>query len=992
MRHPFSFIVFLVMALGMLLGAAAIGVAQPPRESVAAPLEQASTNTPTNTPVPPTATPTNTPLPPTATPTNTPLPPTATPTNTPVPPTATPTNTPLPPTATPTNTPGVAASIVVTPTNATLTVGGSTQNFQASVHDSSGNYIPGASLSWAVNAGAGSSVLPNSGSPVVFTAGTVAGVYPIGLRVTSGALTKDIPITLNPGPVNSVTINPTSATVQAGLTQGFSATAIDQYNNPVSTSSCAWASNDTNKGTVSPTTGSSTTFTAKGVLGTHTNLVTVTCGTKSASANVTITPGPVDSVTINPTNATVQAGLTQNFTAAAFDQFSNPVPSAAFSWQSTDTNKGTVSPASGSSTTFTAKGVLGTHNGLVQVTSSGKSASANVTITAGPVNSVTINPTSASVQVNGTQNFSASAFDQFGNPVPGASFSWQSTNTSRGTVSPATGSSTTFTAGTVAGIFDGLVQVSSSDKTANANITITPGPLASITLQPSSVTLPADETQSFTATALDVYGNIRANDSVNWSVNGSAGAITPTSALAATFRATTAPGTYVGAVVAERNGISAAASVTVEPGPLARIDIAPSIVSLKPSETQSFSAAGYDAFDNAIPNLSFTWTATPESGSIESSSALNATFRAGVTPGTYFKAVRATSGSVSGFADIVVNEGDVALVMLSPAEATVPINGAQLFTASVLDAYGNPIPGYGVTWQVPDASVGVIESSDPSAATFRAGTRAGTFDTAIVASNGVVSRRAKIVIPPGPPSKMQMTATPDRIQTNGVQASTIVITVTDAYGNSAGAGLQVTLSIDACTGLCTLGATSGATDARGVFSTTLTSLYNSSQGAGASQIIVKASATTGSGGTIQPASATIIGVFSPNRYLLPLAAIFHPPDNHTACTALLMTPPATVSQPANNAFNIYRFTATQPTYGVVLENVTLPARLLLYQLRADNCGATGSMTVSFVSSVNITSSSFQTTLSGFNAGSTYLLAVNVTGATSNQFYTITIRP
>src|SRR5688572_17275114 len=79
------------------------------------------TNTPTNTPIPPTDTPTdtptNTPVPPTDTPTdtptNTPVPPTDTPTdtptNTPVPPTDTPTdtptNTPVPPTDTPTDTP-----------------------------------------------------------------------------------------------------------------------------------------------------------------------------------------------------------------------------------------------------------------------------------------------------------------------------------------------------------------------------------------------------------------------------------------------------------------------------------------------------------------------------------------------------------------------------------------------------------------------------------------------------------------------------------------------------------------------------------------------------------------------------------------------------------------------------------------------------------------------------------------------------------------------
>jgi protocatechuate 3,4-dioxygenase beta subunit len=95
------------------------------------------TNTPTETPVPPTATstptntPTETPVPPTATstPTETPVPPTATstptntPTETPVPPTATntPTETPVPPTATntstatPTNTP--TNTPTATPTN-----------------------------------------------------------------------------------------------------------------------------------------------------------------------------------------------------------------------------------------------------------------------------------------------------------------------------------------------------------------------------------------------------------------------------------------------------------------------------------------------------------------------------------------------------------------------------------------------------------------------------------------------------------------------------------------------------------------------------------------------------------------------------------------------------------------------------------------------------------------------------------------------------------
>jgi Bacterial Ig domain/Calcineurin-like phosphoesterase/Fibronectin type III domain len=91
-----------------------------PAPTQAAQLQQqilAPTDTPTNTPVPPTATatPTKTPVPPT----NTPVPPTNTPappTNTPVPPTDTPTNTPVPPTDTPTPVPPTDTPVPVPPT------------------------------------------------------------------------------------------------------------------------------------------------------------------------------------------------------------------------------------------------------------------------------------------------------------------------------------------------------------------------------------------------------------------------------------------------------------------------------------------------------------------------------------------------------------------------------------------------------------------------------------------------------------------------------------------------------------------------------------------------------------------------------------------------------------------------------------------------------------------------------------------------------------
>jgi hypothetical protein len=92
------------------------------------------------------------------------------------------------------------------------------------------------------------------------------------------------------------------------------------------------------------------------------------------------------------------------------------------------------------------------------------------TVTPGPLASIKVSPGSASVTAGGQQAFTASGADQFQNPVGVSAAVW-STNVAGGSVSPSTGTSTTFTAGSTAG--SGNVSASIGAVTGNAAVTVT---------------------------------------------------------------------------------------------------------------------------------------------------------------------------------------------------------------------------------------------------------------------------------------------------------------------------------------------------------------------------------------------------------------------------------------------------------------------------------------------------------------------------------------
>ena len=131
---------------------------------------------------------------------------------------------------------------------------------------------------------------------------------------------------------------------------------------------------------------------------------------------------------------------------------------------------------------------------------------------------------------------------------------------SASTISP----SGLFTAGTTTGTFASTVSATSGGMTATATVTVTPGPLATIVVSPTPVTLAGGATQQYTAQGRDAAGNIVAI-TPTWSVIAGGGAIGTTGV----FTAGSTSGTFANTVQASSGGIAGTATVTVTPGPLA---------------------------------------------------------------------------------------------------------------------------------------------------------------------------------------------------------------------------------------------------------------------------------------------------------------------------------------------------------------------------------------------------------------------------------------
>jgi hypothetical protein len=326
----------------------------------------------------------------------------------------------------------IFTSVTVSPSSASVKQNRTAQ-FTASATDQFGATLSNPQVTWSVSANGGT-----INSAGLYTAPAEIGSYTVTATggSSSGSATVNViddpaptvatPASATPNPV----VNSTTALSvlgdddggEANLTYTWAATVIPQgASAPVFTVNGSNSAKSTTASFFSP--------------GTYTFVVTISDGFKSVTSSVEV-PVDVNAPTIvTPAAATPNpvAGTSTALSVTAEDD--DGEAGLTYTWSTTGTPPAAVTYSNNSSNnaknttaTFTKPG---TYDFVVTVSDGATSVTSAVSVVVNQtVTTVTVTPTTASVEQSATRQFSAAAFDQFGAAMttPPA-FSWSVTST-----------------------------------------------------------------------------------------------------------------------------------------------------------------------------------------------------------------------------------------------------------------------------------------------------------------------------------------------------------------------------------------------------------------------------------------------------------------------------------------------------------------------------------------------------------------------------------
>jgi uncharacterized protein YjdB len=450
----------------------------------------------------------------------------------------------------------------------------------------------------------------------------------------------------------------------------------------------------------------------------------------------------VERIVLTPTSASVQTGATVTLEALVLDASGNAMRNRKVIWASEDATIATVSQSGV---------VTGVTSGNVNVAASsgGKSASSAITVTARPVSIVLVTPGSGSIPVTGSITLRAEALDATGAPVLGRPVAWTSSNESVAVVG---------SGGVVAGIAVGSVTITATidGRTGTALIAVVPQAVASVTISPNADTIVVGRRVTFRATPLDANGLplTLTGRSVTWvssdpvvATVSSAGEVVGQAAGSAKIRASI-------------DGISAEASIVVNPISVASVTIAPANPTLSVGQTLGMTAIVRDAAGNILSGRAVSWTA-PANGivTVDSDGTVTA-----VASGS--ETITATSEGVTGTTVISVSAIPVARVLVTPTTASLSPGMTAQLTATAFDANNNVLVR-SVTWASSNNAVasasaaGLVTGIAPGTATISA-TSGGVTGTALVSVAAIPV--ASVSVTPSAPNMfphdvLQLTAT-----------------------------------------------------------------------------------------------------------------------------------------------------------------------------------------------------------------------------------------
>jgi trimeric autotransporter adhesin len=220
------------------------------------------------------------------------------------------------------------ASVELSPTTQSVVVGQTTPAFTAVTKDAAGHVLTGRTVTFNSDNTGVATIDQTSGVATGVSQGT-AQITATSEGITSNAAT----LTVNPAPVGSVTVNPSTQTITDGSTATFNATVKDGQGNQLTGRTVSWDSSDHAVATIDNS--GLATSTGPG----NTN-ITATSEGKSGTASLQVDLAPVTSVAVTPPFDTTNVGSTVQLSASVQGTDAGHRPPAT--WSSADNAIATV--------------------------------------------------------------------------------------------------------------------------------------------------------------------------------------------------------------------------------------------------------------------------------------------------------------------------------------------------------------------------------------------------------------------------------------------------------------------------------------------------------------------------------------------------------------------------------------------------------------------------------------------------------------------------
>lgn len=451
----------------------------------------------------------------------------------------------------------------------------------------------------------------------------------------------------------SIVISPAASSMPVNTSQQFTATGnyADGSSTDLTTL-VTWGSSSTGVATIS-VTGLATALTA------GTTNISASFAGVSASTGLTVTAPTIVSIAVTPVGLTLGIGINQQYVATAtYSDGSSVDLSGGVTWTSSSSSVASIN-SSGVATTVAAGQTT------ITATVGSLSDTANLTVVAAHLASISVTPATQAMAVGTTQQFVAVGSFDDGSTQLLTSLTWSSSSNSVATVS---------TTGLVTAVGTGTATLTATSGTISgtASLTITAATLVSLAVTPANPSMAVGTTRQFTATGTF-------SDSSTQDITGIVVWTSSTSAVATINGRGLATSVAAGSTTIKAlfGSVSGSTTLTVSTSQLVSITVNPANPRISKGTVIKLTATGTFSDGSVASNLSgLTWKSSkPNIASIRSTGIAQGKKAGTVT-------ISASASGVTGTTTLTVGSGTLVSLAVTPTTVTASAGTVQQFVAT----------------------------------------------------------------------------------------------------------------------------------------------------------------------------------------------------------------------------------------------------------------------------------------------------------------------